>query len=1190
MKDILWFKDISKNDVLKVGGKGAQLGEMFNLGIPVPQGFCISVNAYKRFLEETKIGDIIYDILDNLDVNDNELLHEASEKIQDMILEAEIPNDIANEIKESYNNLNVDVDIIRIANKKTLDIIKAGRDYSYVAIRSSANAEDQPTTSFAGQNVTFLNIKGADNVVNNVKKCWASLFTARCIFYRVENKLEHRKVLIAVVVQKMVNSTAAGVIFTMNPATNNDKEIVIEAGFGLGEMVVSGSITPDIYLINKDNLEIIDKSINKQEWQIVRDENLGRSVKKNLNSEGEKQKISDNIIKKLAEYAVELEKHYNANQDVEFAIEGSKIFIVQTRPVTTEKKVEEQKEKREEVTGEVLLTGIAAGPGVAKGIVKIVKDASELGKILDGDVLVAKMTNPDYVSAMKRAVAVVTDEGGISCVGGDTKVLTNKGFIDIKEVVRRFREGEEFQVLAYDSKLLQTCWKNIINCFNRKSKAVRISTSQTGKMEHNTLDITLDHKMYTFNGKELAKKELNKILDKGEMLCLIDKIPSLTGIDNPKLAYVAGALFSDGYIKVQNGVTGRPRRGRVQFTQKVTEEKEEFIGTVQKYFSEVFDEELVTYPSRISCGVIRGKEVIGEASDFICQKLKPAIFLSKISQNLEEFSLSLDLTSIQHFLAGLIDGDGCFYDNRLHLYVSDDKILQAVVICCLRLGIVPQVTVNRNIHHVQILENMDKILMFTKRVKGEIFEKKLGTKLFSARQIFENIVDRVNYKGRLKPYVNSNLLIDGNKIIKNILPMANEKEKEKLLRILNSNLRMHRVQQIDDLGEIEVFNLEVEAENELNHNFIAFTKKYTPLLISNCHAAIVGREMGLPVVVGTFKATEVLKEGMNITVDGYNGKIYSGEVSIEEPEEEIVEKEELETVTSVKVNVDMPEYAAKAAATGADGIGLLRCEFMLSKTKEHPYYSVKQKKEELVDELVNDIKQIASAFKGKSVWYRTSDFRTDEYKDLIGGNEEPHEDNPMMGWHGIRRDLDQTELLKAQFEAIKRVHDEGVTNVGVMIPLVTSVEEVRKAKKYLKEAGLEPLEEIEFGVMVETPAAVQIIEDLCKEGLDFISFGTNDLTQFTLAVDRNNANVQRLYDEMHPAVLKQLKYVIKICREYNVETSICGQAGSREDMVEWLIKQGIDSVSANIDAVANIRKVVYRTEKKMLLDAARSKE
>jgi pyruvate,water dikinase len=213
--------------------------------------------------------------------------------------------------------------------------------------------------------------------------------------------------------------------------------------------------------------------------------------------------------------------------------------------------------------------------------------------------------------------------------------------------------------------------------------------------------------------------------------------------------------------------------------------------------------------------------------------------------------------------------------------------------------------------------------------------------------------------------------------------------------------------------------------------------------------------------------------------------------------------------------------------------------------------------------------------------------RTDEYRNLEGGEKEPKETDPMIGWHAIRRLLDEPEILKAEFQAIKELHDEGFNNVGVMLPFIIRTEEVKKAKDILREIGREPIKDIDFGVMIETPASCWIIEELCQEGISFISFGTNDLTQLTLGIDRNNEHIAKLFDEMHPAVLREMAKVIDTCKKYNVTTSICGQAGSRPEMAEFLVKQGIDSISANVDAVDDIRRIVAHTEKKLLLDAER---
>ncbi len=266
----------------------------------------------------------------------------------------------------------------------------------------------------------------------------------------------------------------------------------------------------------------------------------------------------------------------------------------------------------------------------------------------------------------------------------------------------------------------------------------------------------------------------------------------------------------------------------------------------------------------------------------------------------------------------------------------------------------------------------------------------------------------------------------------------------------------------------------------------------------------------------------------------------------------------------------------------------MRVEHMILGIGKHPIKFIKDgEEEELIKKIANGVRKVAEPFYPKPVWYRSLDAPTDEFRSLAGGEDEPHEHNPMLGWRGIRRGIDQPELLAAEFKAIKRLVDEGLTNIGVMIPLVQHPEELREAKKIATDVGLRPSKDISFGIMVETPASALIIDDFIAEGIDFISFGTNDLTQYTLALDRNNERVAKLYTEKHKAVQKLLEMVIKRCRQADVETSICGQAGSDPEVVKKLVEYGITSVSANSDAVQTIREMVARTEKRLLLDKAR---
>jgi len=391
-KIVVWFNEVTKKDIPLVGGKGANLGEMTNAGIPVPQGFIVTAAAYFDFIEKEGLDSKIQALLKTIDVHDSKQLQEVAAEVQEVIQKAAMPADTAKAIEEAY--------------------VKMGK--GLVAVRSSGTAEDLPEASFAGQQATFLNVQGEKGVVRAVQDCWASLFGARAIFYRQEQGFEHFKVGIAVPVQRMVQSEAAGVMFTIEPNTNDRNTITIESVLGLGEMIVSGDVTPDHYLVNKADMKILEKEIKKQEWKLVRKAGAhGKldNVKIDLTPEEQaRQKITDTEIVKLAKIGKQLENHYKFPQDIEWATEKGEIFIVQTRPVTTIK--ETAGATTQEIDAPVLVSGATASPGVAYGPVKMVPDPSQIDKVLEGDVLVAEMTTPDFVPAMKRAAAIVTDRGG----------------------------------------------------------------------------------------------------------------------------------------------------------------------------------------------------------------------------------------------------------------------------------------------------------------------------------------------------------------------------------------------------------------------------------------------------------------------------------------------------------------------------------------------------------------------------------------------------------------------------------------------------------------------------------------------------------------------------------------------------------------------------------------------------------
>jgi len=388
-KLILWFDEVSKRDIPLVGGKGANLGEMLKAGIPVPPGFIVTAKAYFDFVERTALRAKLRTELRNLDVHDSKKLKRASQRIQTAILSAKIPEKTVCEIREAYQEL-------------------SGTHDQPVAVRSSATAEDLPDASFAGQMKTFLNVEGTTELLKAVQGCWASLFTPRAIFYREEKAFDHFKIGIAVPIQRMVESEVSGVLFTVDPLTSNPNRIAIEAAYGLGEMVVAGKVTPDQYLVDKESLKIVDKKIVRQDFQLTY-----QGKKRVPLFKKSKQKLPDKKIVELAKIGQKIEEHYQFPQDVEWAYAKKKFWIVQTRPVTTiEVRSEKMMVDESKVDEKVLLAGTGASPGVAIGPVRIIPSAKQIGRVKKGDVLVTSMTNPDFVPAMKKAVAIVTDKGG----------------------------------------------------------------------------------------------------------------------------------------------------------------------------------------------------------------------------------------------------------------------------------------------------------------------------------------------------------------------------------------------------------------------------------------------------------------------------------------------------------------------------------------------------------------------------------------------------------------------------------------------------------------------------------------------------------------------------------------------------------------------------------------------------------
>jgi pyruvate,water dikinase len=410
---VIWFEDLGKTDVPLVGGKNANLGEMVNSELPVPPGFAVTAYSYENFIKETKIATKIYEIINETitDKNDPKQYDAASKKIRALIEKSAVPRKISAAVKSAYTELNEKLNLKNV----------------FVAVRSSATAEDLPGASFAGQQETYLNVKGPNELMEKVVKCWSSLFTPRAIFYRNEKGFAHDKVFISVGVQKMVNSRAAGVMFTLNPVTGDTSEIVIEGNYGLGETVVSGAVNPDDFVVDKTTLKIKERRIARKTVQYVRNQKTGETVHSAVPEDEQKKPcVNDDELLKLSELAQRIEQHYGSAQDIEWAIDKDlsfpkNVFIVQSRPETVwsakpmkESAQIEERKPEEELT--VVVKGLAAGKrGYGSGIAKVVLSPDEASETMQkGDVLVTDMTNPDFVPFMKIASAIVTDKGGVT--------------------------------------------------------------------------------------------------------------------------------------------------------------------------------------------------------------------------------------------------------------------------------------------------------------------------------------------------------------------------------------------------------------------------------------------------------------------------------------------------------------------------------------------------------------------------------------------------------------------------------------------------------------------------------------------------------------------------------------------------------------------------------------------------------
>ena len=403
---VLWFDELRRADVGLVGGKSSSLGELTSsVDVPVPYGYATTASAYRYFMEKTGQNKKIHKMLQELqDVEDSVELHEVCTKIRESICSATMPEDLAEQIGKAYEEL----------------AEKVGEENPFVAVRSSATAEDLPDASFAGQQDTYLNVTGRDMVIRKVKECYASTFTDRAVYYRAKKNFDHENVALSAAVQMMADAKAAGVMFTVNLATGADDSIMIEGSWGLGEYIVQGTVTPDNFVVDKDSLTITSRRINEKSIELIRKAGGDVEERKVEPERAKAQVISDEQIALLADYAKRIEKHYGCYMDMEWAVDHKdRLWILQARPETVWSKKNKEKKSEEETVmttdHNVLVKGLPASPGMAAGKCHVITDPKDIDTFKEGEVLVTTMTSPDWVPAMKKALAIVTDAGGMTC-------------------------------------------------------------------------------------------------------------------------------------------------------------------------------------------------------------------------------------------------------------------------------------------------------------------------------------------------------------------------------------------------------------------------------------------------------------------------------------------------------------------------------------------------------------------------------------------------------------------------------------------------------------------------------------------------------------------------------------------------------------------------------------------------------
>ncbi len=458
---IVQLGDVGRSDVDRAGGKGANLGELVRAGFAVPPGFVVVANAYLSAIEAAGVREELLALVADVDVADPAALREVSERARGLVQQTPLPSDLRAALLAAYHDLGPD---------------------TRVAVRSSATAEDAASASFAGMNATFTNVAGDDDLVERVVDCWASLFGERVLAYRVAQGLTDEPA-IAVVVQRMVDSERAGVMFTADPATGERTHVVIEAARGLGEVVVSGAVQPDTYIVAKDGPRVLETHIGHQTFMLVRADRGDRRVELEPDV-GAVSVLSDDEVLELTRLARRVEEHYGSPQDIEWAIEGGKVALVQSRPITTLEDDAGERVGRASL-GNPLATGLAAAPGIVAGRVRILRSAAEASRLQAGEVLVAPMTSPDWVPTMRRAAALVTEGGGVTCHAAiASRELRVPCVVGVRRATEVLRDGE---LVTVDGAAGVIYARDVTAALDARTTSVaRPTSSEDGAADHAT--------------------------------------------------------------------------------------------------------------------------------------------------------------------------------------------------------------------------------------------------------------------------------------------------------------------------------------------------------------------------------------------------------------------------------------------------------------------------------------------------------------------------------------------------------------------------------------------------------------------------------------------------------------------------------------------------------------------------------